>query len=107
MSLVTEAKAAGRVLVLRTCSADLKAQASQANGFQYPESGPVEAPDWAPTKACGAGLHGLLWGIGDLGLLSADHDAKYMLLSVDPADGLIELDNKVKFRRGNVVFVGP
>jgi hypothetical protein len=54
----------------------------------------VEAPDWElRPRQCGAGLHGLLWGVGDLGLLSADHDARYMLLSVDPADGLIELDD--------------
>lgn len=24
----------------------------------------VEAPDWKPTKECGNGLHGWLWGLG-------------------------------------------
>lgn len=49
------------VLVLRTCAADL----TSYGGFQWPESGPVESPDWNPIAECGNGLHGWL-GAGDL-----------------------------------------
>ena len=55
----------GKVLVLRTC--DSKRQSR--GGFQWPKSGLVNAPDWKPTKECGSGLHGLLWGLGDGTLL--------------------------------------
>lgn len=55
-----------KVLVLRTCDASRKAY----GGFQYPESGPVEAPDWDPRPVCGGGLHGLRWGEGDAERLS-------------------------------------
>lgn len=45
------------VLVLRTCNSDMTGY----GGFKWPESGPVEAPDWNPVKSCGQGLHGWLW----------------------------------------------
>ncbi len=94
------------VLVMRTCDKDLR---SKHNGFQYPASGPVEAPDWQPTPACGHGLHGFLWGEGDAaGLADWSEDAKWLVVAVDPADGLVEIDGnqKCKFRKGHVVFAG-
>ena len=47
-----------KALILRTCNSDL----TSYNGFQWPESGFVEAPDWDKTPQCGNGLHGLLQG---------------------------------------------
>ena len=90
-----------KVLVLRTCDCNMQAH----GGFVWPESGLVECPDWDPKPECGNGLHGLLWGNGDLSLMSADADAKYLLVEVD-ADVIVDLGGKVKFPRGNVVYCG-
>lgn len=49
------------VLVVRCCASDLTAH----GGFKWPESGPVEAPDWIKNNECGNGLHGWLWGVGN------------------------------------------
>ncbi len=90
------------VLVLRTCDKDLRSH----GGFQWPTSGLVECPDWKPTPECGNGLHGLLWCEGDWGLLSKDADAKWLVVSV-VASEVVKIDEqKVKFPRGEVVFVG-
>src|ERR1700730_4145684 len=51
--------------MLRTCLADMRSPAREAEGFRWPESGLVEAKDWKPMKQCGGGLHGYLWGEGD------------------------------------------
>ena len=92
----------GKVLVLRTCSADM----TSYNGFRWPESGPVECPDWEPTAECGNGLHGLLWGEGDGGLLSWSPDAKWLVVEVAAAD-IVTIDAaKVKFPRGVVIYAG-
>jgi hypothetical protein len=90
-----------KVLVLRTCAADMSAY----GGFIWPESGPIEAPDWNPEPICGYGLHGALWGEGDGDLLSWDHDAKWLVVEVD-ADTIVNLDGKVKYPRGVVVHCG-
>lgn len=39
------------VLVLRSCKEDM----TSYNGFQWPEKGYVEAPDWEATGECGNG----------------------------------------------------
>jgi hypothetical protein len=96
------AAAVAKVLVLRTCNAELKAQ---YNGFQWPEKGHVEAPDFSSQKCCGYGLHGLLWGQGDGGLLNWDDSAQWLVVEV-PADSIVELDGKVKFPKGEVVYCG-
>jgi len=90
-----------KVLVLRTCRADM----SSYNRFKWPESGYVEAPDWEPTDECGNGLHGWLWGEGDGSLGNWSFDAKWLVVEVD-ADRVIDLEGKVKFPSGNVVFCG-
>jgi hypothetical protein len=97
------AVAVATVLVLRTCNAELKAH----QGFQWPEAGSVEAPDFNPEPICGYGLHGLLWGEGDGSLLSWDDSAKWLVVAV-PADSIVSLDDgaKVKFPRGEVVYCG-
>ena len=58
-------------------------------GFQWPESGYVEAPDWDPdpSVSCGNSLHGLLWGQGAIGLTSPGAtDRVWRVVEVDPAD---------------------
>ena len=90
-----------KVLVLRTCNADM----TSYGGFKWPESGPVEAPDWKPTKECGNGLHGWLWGCGDWSLKIGDDSRKWLVIETD-SKGIVELSGKVKFQSGNVLFVG-
>ena len=94
----------GRWLVLRTCDADMTSH----GGFEWPTEGHVEAPDWDPDpgRECGGGLHGLLWGCGNAGLLSAFPGARWLVVAVDPADVADPARNKVRFRRGEVVLVG-
>ena len=92
-------------LVLRTSDEDGRGY----GGFQWPESGPVAAPDWKPVKECGRGLHGLLWGHGDLSLLEWGSDALWQVvgLSDDELAKTLEFDGKCKFPSGEVVFSGP
>jgi hypothetical protein len=89
------------VLVLRTCRFDMTSH----GGFKWPRRGKVEAPDFKPTKACGNGLHGFLWGEGDAGLADWSADANWLVVKVDSAD-IIDLGGKVKFPRGSVVCCG-
>jgi hypothetical protein len=90
-----------KALVLRTCKADL----SSHGGFRWPESGPVEAPDWSPEPVCGGGLHGWLWGEGNGELGCWEPEARWLVVEVD-ADAIVDLDGKVKFPRGAVVYCG-
>ncbi len=91
------------VYVLRTCNADLTSH----GGFQWPEKGAVNCPDWNPTPCCGNGLHGLLWGEGNGCLLDWSEEARWLVVRV-LADEIVKIDNgeKVKFPRGEVVFCG-
>jgi hypothetical protein len=88
-------------LVLRTCNAYMIAY----NGFQWPESGHVSAPDWDPKPECGHGLHGLLHGCGEYSYLSGEADAKWLVVKV-PKNTCVDIDGKVKFPEGEVIFVG-
>ena len=85
--------------ILRTCNADM----SSRNGFVWPREGVAECPDWKPTKECGNGLHGALWGEGDGSLLDWSNNAVWIVAGVDE---WIDLDGKVKFPRADVVFAG-
>lgn len=87
------------VLVLRTCTKDYAAH----GGFVYPALGPVSCPDFKPTKACGNGLHGLLNGLGNPDLLDWSADGRGQVLEVIKSE-IIDLDGKVKFPRGIVLF---
>jgi len=89
------------VLVLRTCNADM----TSCGGFKWPKRGPVKCPDWSPTKACGNGLHGFLWGEGNGSLANFSADAKWLVVKV-ASDSVVDLAGKVKFPRGTVVFCG-
>ena len=93
------------VLVLRCVHADMTSR----NGFRWPELGEVSAPDWAPTKECGQGLHGWLWGAGNLAGTCdywSGETTRWLVVEVPRAD-LVDLDGKVKYPRGVVVFCGP
>lgn len=90
-----------RAYVLRTCDSDL----TSYYGFQWPETGYVEAPDWDYTPECGGGLHGALWGEGDGSLLDWTEGAKWLVVEVDIRT-VIDLNGKVKFPYGWVVFCG-
>jgi hypothetical protein len=81
------------VTILRTCDPDLKS----FGGFQWPESGYIEAPDFQPTVQCGNGLHGLLDGRGDWELMDWSLEAKALIVETDRSQ-LIELSGKVKFQ---------
>jgi hypothetical protein len=97
------AEPAATVLCLRTANAD----GTSHGGFQWPASGPVECPDWDSKPACGNGLHGLLWGIGDYGLLKLDDPAAlWQVVEVAEADVVKIGEDKVKFPRGNVIYSG-
>ncbi len=85
-------------LVLRTCAAD----GSSSHGFVWPDSGLVEAKDWKPTKECGNGLHGWLWGHGDWSLKAKADKIKWLVVEVETAS-LIDLSGKVKFPKGSVI----
>ena len=72
------------------------------NGFVWPKSGPVAAPDWAPTKSCGHGLHGLRSGDNDPGEWYGGP-----ILAVDVEDEkIVDLCGKCKFPSGVVVYCG-
>jgi hypothetical protein len=86
------------VLVLRTCTSEMRSHDS----FEWPESGPVEAPDWQPTAKCGNGLHGWLWGHGDWRLKAQGDNIRWLVVEVEKST-IIDLDGKVKFPRGNVI----
>ncbi len=88
-------------LILRTCNADLTSH----GGFQWPDNGPVEAPDWDPTPDCGHGLHGLPWGEGDGSLLNWAADARWLVVEV-PTDTMVDIEGKVKFPAGTVIHCG-
>ena len=81
---------AWRFYGLRTSDADRRAY----GGFQWPESGLVEAPDWKPEAVCGYGLHALLKGEGVSSLLNWTQDATWQLVGFDE---YVELSGKVKF----------
>jgi hypothetical protein len=99
------------MLVLRTCKADLSSPSPEAHNFRWPESGPVEAPEWKPTDECGHGLHGLPWGEGHGSLLDWSSDARWLVVEVDEhphedQDRPRYFGGKCKFRRGMVVHCG-
>ena len=90
-----------KVLILRACRQDRTSHKE----FQWPESSPVEAPDWSPKPECGRGLHGLLWGEGNSSHLAMYGNPLWQVVEVDSSD-IIDLDGKVKFPRGEVIYTG-
>ena len=86
-------------LILRTCNADMQSY----NGFQWPRSGPVTAPDWNPKEECGHGLHGFLRGEGEGDLADWRSEALWIVAEVET---FVDLGGKVKSPAAEVIFVG-
>ena len=97
---VSPPAAPNKVLILRTCKADMTSH----GGFRWPEAGRCEAPDWKPAAECGNGLHGWLWGSGDWDLKCKDADARWLVVEVEAAS-IVDLGGKVKFPAGDVLSV--
>ena len=69
--------------------------------FKYPWKGPIEASDWKPTEGCGGGIHGI-----DENNFSYDINGEvYLIISYRPEDGVLELGDKIKIKKGEVVFL--
>ena len=92
-------------LVMRVCRADF----SSHGGFVWPSAvgSEVTAPDWKQNNACGNGLHGWIYGQGDVSCVDhwAQPDAKWLVLEVESST-IIMLGGKAKFPRAVVRFVG-
>ena len=94
-----------RVYALRTCDSDLRSY----GGFQWPDSGRCEAPDWKPDANCGNGLHGLLNGEGGGSYLDWSPEAKWLVCDITDAheaDLVVDTNGKIKFPYCEVVHVG-
>ena len=61
--------------------------------------------NWDPKPECGNGLHGLLHGCGNAGYLSNEPNAKWLVVAV-PKGTCVDIDQKVKFPSGEVVYAG-
>jgi hypothetical protein len=93
-----------KALAIRTCTATMESY----NGFKWPSEigATVACKDWYPKPVCGGGLHGLIDGIGNYGLLSNSHDAVWQIVEVE-RDKCVSIDNdKVKFPSCKIVYSG-
>ena len=115
----------GKALVIRSCRVEPREWSVFQTGtrptpgklyaygnFEWPERiGAVVVPTaWDPRPTCGGGLHGLLWGQGNLGYLgtgSRDDGTAYMVVEVDEKDCVWVNDDKVKFPQCTIVHIGP
>ncbi len=90
-------------LILRTCAED----GGSHGGFVWPlkVGSVVTCPDWKPKAECGNGLHGLLWGAGDGGLLNWDASAKWLICEITLSKA-VTLGGKCKFPECKILFVG-
>jgi hypothetical protein len=93
------------IYVLRGCDKDLRSR----NGFQWADvGGETEARDFRDERSCGAGLHGFLWGVGDYGSCpdyAKEADSRWLVVEAR-RDELVDLNDKVKFRRALTTFCG-
>ena len=90
----------GKVLALKILNANGK---SAHNDFQYPGVGrTVSAPDWRPNFDCGHGLHGYLWGHGDI-QVSLYKPGKVQLYQVHEVNLYVALNGKIKYPSALVV----
>ena len=91
-----------KVLCLRVNAADMSS--FWRPSFVWPSEGEVVAPDWDPKPVCGYGLHGLVWGQGDIGLFGSRANPKWIVFEAELEEG-VNLGDKYKFPRGRVVHV--
>lgn len=90
-----------KILVLKRC----KSGNTATRNFKYPAKGKIaEAPDWKATPDCGNGLHG--WTENNWSYYDHSLKGNWVVLEVNKADGFVELGDKVKFRKGKVLYNG-
>ena len=78
-------------------------------GFRWPtEAGAmVNAPDWNPDPFCGGGLHGLAYGLGDLGLMRSPGDPGVLWYVCEAMlSESVNLGDEIKVPRCRVVYAG-
>ena len=92
-----------KVLVLKSVNKNMSS--GHDSSFIYPTSGEVVCPNFKNNSECGNGLHGWLWAIGDYSLKIKSINAKWLVIEVDK-DSIIDLNGKVKFEKGNIIFCG-
>ena len=95
----------GMALGLRSCKPDFTSPAAEANGFRWPRSGYVEAPDWIADKHCGHGLHLLAHGEGNGELICLQDGDPWLVCEYDPKLA-VDLSGKIKVKECTVVFCG-
>ena len=90
-------------LVLRVCGPNGESH----GGFRWPLTvgAKVAAPDWNPRAECGNGLHGWLYGAGDISAATIVKGAVWLVVEVEEST-IIMIDGKCKYPRGVVRFVG-
>ncbi len=71
-------------------------------GFIYPQKGIVEAKDWINNKECGNGLHG--WSLNNTSYFDENLKGNFIVLKVNKNDGYVELGDKVKLKKGEVIL---
>ena len=93
----------GNVLVLRNCKEDFISY----DGFKYPTeiNSVIESSDWVEDGQCGNGLHGILWGVGTT-IYFYTEPSIWFVIEVNPKDGLSDLGDKVKFKKGIIRYIG-
>jgi len=98
----------GKALAIRSCTPHDDGTITGWGQFQWPTQPGTEvvAPDWDPEPRCGGGLHGLLWGAGDLAYLNLGHGQTFMVVEVQLDEVVALHDDKVKFPRCVVVHLG-
>ena len=93
-----------KALVLRVCDKDGKSH----GGFQWPLTvgATVTAPDWQAEAECGNGLHGWLYGQGELATdWYKQEGAQWLVVEVN-LESVVMLGGKCKFQSCVVRFVG-
>jgi hypothetical protein len=90
-------------LVLRTCGPD----GESYDGFRWPLTvgAEVAAPDWKKKAECGNGLHGWLYGAGDIGAATLREGGKWLVVEVEEST-IVMIGGKCKYPKGVVRFVG-
>ena len=90
-----------KILVLKRC----KSGNTATRNFKYPAKGKIaEAPDWKATPDCGNGLHG--WTENNWSYYDHSLKGNWVVLEANKADGFVEMGDKVKFRKGKVLYNG-
>jgi len=90
-----------KTLAVRVINADKTSYGGFVNATK--PGSVIVAPDWKPTKECGNGIHGWLWGIGRL---SKPHFGNKIWQVVEVPDDGVDLGGKWKWKWVKVVYSG-